>query len=517
MSEGTVGKRGREFRLRLEILTQGTMKAKLLGAASFVKKALGRQVSLLTHLRAYSQFKLASLVFAVAFMAVLGPWVEWLVTSRVINQTGRSTAAYVEALVGPELQDLARLGTLPQARSEKLDALLKGTLVPKRMASLRVWDRRGRILYSTISKSIGHVYPADEKLAGAFEGRIYTGVSSLDEAEHADEQDLASQLLEVYVPVRPPGGGPVVTVVEFFLRLDGLEGEIARARTITWIAFSVSVLLVFLVIAAIFRRADRTIEKQAADLQSQVTYLAEVVALNAELGARVREAAASVTTLHERLLKRVGAELHDGPAQDQSFVLMRLDNVVTRAERCLLIHSEGKTCLEELQVLRGALDHSLQELRAISAGLGLASLGDMTLAATLKRAVRAHERRTGTTVAVDLGVLPEELPLPAKITFFRVVQEALNNAFRHAGGIGQELRAWKESDEVVLEVTDRGPGFDVKAVMGLLASFGDHLGLVGMRDRIESLGGTFSVESKPGEGTKVRARLAADAGRTSHV
>ena len=93
---------------------------------------------------------------------------------------------------------------------------------------------------------------------------------------------------------------------------------------------------------------------------------------------------------------------------------------------------------------------------------------------------------------------------PFKITAYRVVQEALTNAFRHAGGAGQRVRAAAHDGQLCLEVCDEGPGFDADK------AFEDdhHLGLLGMRERVRSQGGAFRVESHPGGGTKVVACLA---------
>jgi signal transduction histidine kinase len=120
------------------------------------------------------------------------------------------------------------------------------------------------------------------------------------------------------------------------------------------------------------------------------------------------------------------------------------------------------------------------------------------------RAVRAHERRTGSRVKLDAGPLPEQASLPVKITVYRVLQESLNNAYRHAGGANQQIRAFMDGEVLVLDVSDEGPGL----VDQPKAAFNGHLGLVGMRERVESLGGTFSVKSEPGKGTRVTARLA---------
>jgi signal transduction histidine kinase len=120
--------------------------------------------------------------------------------------------------------------------------------------------------------------------------------------------------------------------------------------------------------------------------------------------------------------------------------------------------------------------------------------------------VRAHERRSGLPVAVELGQLPDDAPLPAKIAAYRVIQEALTNAARHAGGAGQQVRVTAVDATLTIEVADRGTGFDATRV---LAS-DEHMGLVGMRERVESLGGVLAIESAPGHGTTVIAHLPLD-------
>ncbi len=128
---------------------------------------------------------------------------------------------------------------------------------------------------------------------------------------------------------------------------------------------------------------------------------------------------------------------------------------------------------------------------------------ELSLPETVIRAVRAHERRTGSRVTLDVATLPEQAALPVKITVYRVLQESLNNAFRHAGGANQQIRAFMEGNLIALEISDEGPGFVIQPTMTL----NGHLGLAGMRERVESLGGRFSVKSEAGKGTQVTARL----------
>ena len=116
--------------------------------------------------------------------------------------------------------------------------------------------------------------------------------------------------------------------------------------------------------------------------------------------------------------------------------------------------------------------------------------------------MRDHARRTNTEVKADLPPLEGEAIHPIKTTAFRFVQEALNNATRHGAAVGQAVKARQDNGFVVIEVSDHGPGFDPAA----LAPQGT-LGLAGMRERVESVGGELTIDSRRGAGTRLKARL----------
>jgi signal transduction histidine kinase len=145
----------------------------------------------------------------------------------------------------------------------------------------------------------------------------------------------------------------------------------------------------------------------------------------------------------------------------------------------------------------------MQEIRSLSAGLGVPHLKQMTLPETIIRAKKVHEQRSHSRVLLQVEDLPEGASLPVKITVFRFIQEGLNNAFRHAGGKGQEVKAGYNGGQLTIEVSDQGPGFRLDESF----DWDRHLGLAGMRERVESLGGVFQVESTPGTGTRVMAFL----------
>ena len=122
------------------------------------------------------------------------------------------------------------------------------------------------------------------------------------------------------------------------------------------------------------------------------------------------------------------------------------------------------------------------------------------------RAVQDHERRSGAEVALRTRDLPADVPLPLKIALFRALQESLSNATRHGGGsaLAVELSGKPGSRAgglpgLELVVRDDGAGFDPASL-----ERSEGLGLAGIREQAEILGGTFAISSSPGSGTELR-------------
>jgi len=449
------------------------------------------------------QFMVAGLVIVVIAALGLGQWVTRQIEASVVHRTAETTALFIESFIAPNLQEIAYSDALEPEHITALNDLLQGTPLGQNIVSFKIWDQQGKVLYSADPATIGQIFPVTEGLAAAWSGEVSSHISDLEKAENVQERAQESQLLETYSPVREISTGRIIAVAEFYQSVDDLQQDIASARQDSWLVVSLAMLLIYLLLSGFVGRASTTIEQQRVALSVQVTQLTELLAQNFTLHDRVRRAAARTTALNERILRRIGADLHDGPVQELSLALLRIDHVAIGVPANIPSAPSRAPIEQDLDVVQGSLQRALAEIRALSAGLGVPHLHELELGETVTRAVRVHEQRTQTAVALEMDSLPDHASLPVKITVFRLVQEALNNAFRHAGGLGQRVVVVGQGGQLHIEIGDEGPGFSLQE----RTAWEEHLGLVGMRERVESLGGVFQLESAPGKGTRIIADL----------
>jgi len=403
-------------------------------------------------------------------MIVLGSFVSAEIENNVVHNAAAATALYVNSLHGSHLQELAAGGELSEESLRAFDASFKATALDRQIISVKIWRPDGRIVYSTRQYLIGWTFSAGPNLLNAMKGELAAKFGSPTGEADEVERALDIPLLQIYVPIRATNSDRIIGAAEFFTHAGMLKAGLDTARLRSWIAVGVVGLLQIVLLYGIVSRGNKTIESQRAVL--------------------VDARRASVAT-NERFLRRVSADLHDGPAQLISLALLRLDTL-----RPLLAGDHSKP--DELERIRTALQDCLREIRHLSAGLAPPHLDSLPPRRVLELAIRQHEQRTGTAVDASIGALPACLSPLHKVCLYRFVQEGLNNAYRHAAGAGQTVRVVSSDDELVIEVADSGPGF-------FPSKTSDGLGLAGLRDRVESLGGTFSVETLLGSGTKLRA------------
>jgi signal transduction histidine kinase len=212
--------------------------------------------------------------------------------------------------------------------------------------------------------------------------------------------------------------------------------------------------------------------------------------------ARLYERSRELSIVEER--NRLARELHDSVTQ-------QLFGVVLAAESAceLLARGDGAAGeqLERVQALaRGAMD----ELRSVVFELRPASLEAEGLAQALRKHVDVLRRVTGREIELRVASPPSLRPAAAE-QVFRIAQEALQNALRHAGAERIEVRLQDGGGRLALSVADDGSGFDA-AAPGLR---GRRLGLTSMEERAAELGGRLAIESSPGHGTTVRLEVPA--------
>lgn len=443
------------------------------------------------------QFLLASAAIFVLGMALVGAWIASRIKDGVTHNTATSTALYVESFVTPLVQELAEGDLLPPHRQKSLEELIKQTTLGQRIVSIKIWRPGGLIAYASRPEQIGRKFPIGPKLKRAWDGHIAAGLDNLHEEENQDERARGQHLLEIYVPIRQYSDGRIIAVAEFYELAGNLSDDILKSILEGWLVIGSIAICAVAALFSLVGRAHRTIEHQKQDLQSRIGDLSSLLAQNQELRDQVEQSSHRLAEINEQLLRRVGAELHDGPAQLMGFALLRLDAVIgpVDATRADAAHAE-------IEAIRAALSESLAEMRNISAGLSLPELDGLPLKEALETAVRTHVRRTQTTVESEFGELKGKVAHSVKATAYRFIQEALNNATRHAGAAGQKVSAHSSKGDLTIEVSDSGPGLDTHVLTN-----SDRLGLSGLRDRVESIGGAFEIITTLGRGTQLRARL----------
>jgi signal transduction histidine kinase len=365
--------------------------------------------------------------------------------------------------------------------------------------SIKIWNGDGSIIYSTDKALIGKTFPVKHDLRQALNGRIAAAFVDHSHAENAREREADEFLLEVYVPVRESKSGRIIAVLEFYENADELLEQISKAERHSWAMTALVTIAMMTALFSIVANGSRTIDEQRASLTQRVSQLSELLEQNRALRLRVERAARNATEDNERFIRRLGYDLHDGPAQLIGLALLRLDAL-----------SPAKGDSENLATIRNALSDALTEIRNFCAGLLLPEVQGMTLHEALLHVARDHERRTRTAVLCSISELPADAPQFMKICLCRFVQEGLNNAFRHADGKGQRVSARQEGRNIMIEVADEGPGMCLQNAAGVRV----RLGLTGLMDRIESIGGTMMVTSTPGAGTRLTACLPMTIGGT---
>lgn len=220
----------------------------------------------------------------------------------------------------------------------------------------------------------------------------------------------------------------------------------------------------------------------------------------------LRQAGRRMLAVTEEELQRLILDIHDGPVQKLFVVSSQLALLQARLAECPPeTQRELRPTLNRLTTL---VQSALQDIKATLSTFRPAEFQRRSLPSVLQGLALQHEALTGNHVTLQIdGDIPP-VSLPVKIALYRVLQEALSNAYRHAGVEDHQVQLARRDDGIELEVADDGRGFTPPLLDGPEATERqEHIGLRGMRERITLIGGQLYLYSRPGEGTRVIVKV----------
>ncbi|MEO8657367.1 MAG: histidine kinase [Bryobacteraceae bacterium] len=253
-------------------------------------------------------------------------------------------------------------------------------------------------------------------------------------------------------------------------RSDASAASLQRSLIVTFAVAVTGGLVLALLTIAFTVRLERELDRRRADLQELSTLL-----LRAQENER-------------RALAR---ELHDEVGQSLSAILME-----TESAECA--HQPGSV-REHLASIRTLAERTVNQVRDLALLLRPSMLDDLGLKPALNWHAREASKRTGRNIIVSADDAIDRLPEEHQTCIYRLVQEAVNNAVRHANARTVEVGVHCDRTKVTVTVKDDGAGFDTRFTRGL--------GILGMEERVRRLGGHLNISSGQGKGTIVQAEL----------
>jgi two-component system, NarL family, sensor kinase len=391
-------------------------------------------------------------------------------TSQAIDDADRVAALTAGSTLEPALDD--GIVTMDPTSIERLDAVVRSQLIGGSLVRVKLWSGDGTIVYSDESRLIGQRFGLDDdELAVLASGGTDAGLSDLSEPENRYE-DSATELLEVYVPVRTPNGTPLL--FEAYFRYNG----VAEAGRRVWMRFA-PVLLGGLLLVTLLQ------------IPSAVTMARRLRRTQRQREALLR--AAIESTDAER--RRIATDLHDGVVQDLAGVAFSLGAAARETD---VSGGDG----DKLRHASDEVRDAVRSLRSLLVEIYPPSLTESGLESALSDlAARVGARGIDTAVVVDDSV--GELDQDTTRLLYRTAQEGLRNVVAHADASRVDVSLARRDGMAVLEVADDGAGIegdDVPAPEG-------HIGLKGLAGLASTMGASLMIDTTPGRGTTLRLEV----------
>jgi signal transduction histidine kinase len=426
---------------------------------------------------------LAQLVLGVVavlgIVGVLGALAAQRLAEReAVNDAATMTNVLAEAVVQPALTDALAAGS-PDA-VQAMDTLVRDRVLGPDVVRVKLWSATGRVLYADEPALVGRTFAlSDEQRDVLSHPKTRAEVSDLDQAEN--EFETGDRLLEVYRPVWSPSGQEML--FEVYAPYESVGQRASElARGFAGVTVSSLLLLVVLVAPILWHLTKRL---QRAQGQREVL-LTRAVDASAE----------------ER--RRIAASLHDGPVQELAATSFAVAGAAARAEA-----AQQPGVADDLEAAAASVRSSIRALRSLLVEIYPPSLASAGLPAALTDLAQSTR---GPQLEVTLDVERPDLPrlsVEQEQLVYRVAQECLRNAVKHAGPATATVSLTRDGDAVALDVVDDGIGFDVEEQAS--APRAGHFGLSLVTDAAREAGALLQVASAPGRGTHWRLVLQPEA------
>lgn len=403
---------------------------------------------------------------------------DWLILRSISRASAEIGSIYMRGIVVPHLSGLRAGQKLSETELTRLDDAIRTSGLGAVTREVKIWSPDGTVIYSTFRDTIGRRFDSTN-VSRAAQGETVVNYGDHIELEHVTWR-YSDGMVEIYVPIRDEQGH-VYAVGEFYQDHAGAYDAAMRTIQDEWIIRAVFLIAGIGIVYILVRRADRIIRRQHHRLHRHLVRARRFAAENENLRQSAEEDRKNAIIEIEKLLSRVGADIHDGPMQLLS-----------------LLAVQGAGSPRDKKILNDVI----VELRAISAGLILPDISDLSAEDAVRLATARHEQATGTAVATEISPLPPDLVKDLTATLYRIVQEALNNTARHADGMGQSLKVWCDNAMIYVVVEDKGPGLKSRG-----QDAQDGLGLVGIGNRVSANRGTYSFDDREGGGARLSVRL----------
>ncbi len=436
----------------------------------------------------------ATIAAVVGGMGCLGFFVTAHIKDNLVHKAAAATALYMDSFVAPLVQELATRATLSTETQTEMGKLLSPASAGRPLVGFRVWVGE-TIVFSNDKRYVGKSFPNTPTSELAWSGHVSPEFNQIDED---DEQifDVPLPILEVYAPVRERGTGRIIALIETYEAAAELESRILTAQCLAWFVVGACTLGIVLLLLGVMRSA----RLKQNSLASQIGELLRLkVAVEGEQR-QLRRAARGVNENNEHNLRRIGTELYAGPVQLISLALLKIETV------CSLVSSKDYAMppahVEDIEIIRQALDKTLDDIRSVSSELILFEIENLSLADSVRMAARRHERKIGRPVRCDAACLTTaEVHRQVKTCLYRFAQEGLERASRYATGGEHVVRASRDAEAIGLEVITGQPNRSGQQEAFLRS-------VTSLRDRVEAWGGTFEVRTDPARGASIIARFA---------